>query len=259
MTLLEQRDVDETVRPVDGHRARAARRGCACAAPTPRRAAGSTHAPCGRAGAPERSRSAGATSDRVIASDMPSPTSASATARRSCWRSVSAPTWPWRVGQRAPDGVEADAARHLLHEVDLAFEVGAPRRRWRRDVSRSAPCVELDAERRERVPHVLGVERGTEHGVHAARAQRMRGRHRRGVLVLASGATPRPPPARAAPSRARRCARPRRGRCPVRSARSTRCGASGASSDGRCPWARSTPPRAGSRWSRPTPRPSSRP
>ena len=31
------------------------------------------------------------------------------------------------VGQRAADAVEADAARHLLDQVDLAVEVGAER------------------------------------------------------------------------------------------------------------------------------------
>ena len=39
------------------------------------------------------------------------------------------------VGQRAADAVEADAARHLLDEVDLAVEVGAERRRRSRSTS----------------------------------------------------------------------------------------------------------------------------
>ena len=53
-------------------------------------------------GAPARSRSPGATSERVMASESPVPTSASATRRRSRWRTVSAPTCPWVSGSVRP-------------------------------------------------------------------------------------------------------------------------------------------------------------
>ena len=79
------------------------------------------------------------------------------------------------VGQRAADVVETDAPRHLLDEVDLPVEIGAERRRRRVQHSPALTVgtgrrVELDAERRERVPHVFGVEEGAEHRVDATRA-----------------------------------------------------------------------------------------
>ena len=53
-------------------------------------------------GAPARSRSAGETSERVIASEKPTPTRASATSRRSCCRVVRRPTCPWVSGSVRP-------------------------------------------------------------------------------------------------------------------------------------------------------------
>ena len=66
--------------------------------------------------------------------------------------------------------VEPDAPRHLFDEVDLTLEVGAERGRDRDRRVAVATVAELDAERRQRVPHLFGVETGAEHVVHPGRA-----------------------------------------------------------------------------------------
>ena len=82
------------------------------------------------------------------------------------------------VGERAADPIEADAPRHLLDQVDLTVEVGAERRHDRNDGVAVATAslvfggsVELDAQRRQRVPDVFRIERGAEHRVHVRRTQ----------------------------------------------------------------------------------------
>ena len=120
------------------------------------------------------------------------------------------------VGQRAADAVEADAARDLLDQVDLAVEVGAEGGDDRDHVVAGRARlervevvgVELDAERRQRSPHVLGVEVGAEHRVHPAGPQADAGAlDRRRVDVDGVGRDLRARrPRRAAPWPARRCA-----------------------------------------------------
>jgi hypothetical protein len=75
-----------------------------------------------------------------------------------------------RARHCAADAIEADAARHLLDQVDLTFEIGPEGGRGRDEGVAVAPVVEIDAERRQRVPHFFGVERGAEHVIDAARA-----------------------------------------------------------------------------------------
>ena len=117
--------------------------------------------------------------------------------------------------------------------------------------------VELDAERRQRVPHVLGVEVGAEHRVHPARAHggcacRVdRGR----VHVARVGRDLRAaPPRRAAPSPVRRSRATASGSMP-RSKRALDSLRSFSRFDdsGDAHRARSRPTRAGSRWWRRTP------
>ena len=73
---------------------------------------------------------------------------------------------------RAPDVLQSVTARHLLHEVDLALEVGAPRgAHGNRGVGVGAR-LHLDAERREQLAHGGGVEFGAEDGVDACGAHR---------------------------------------------------------------------------------------
>ena len=98
-------------------------------------------------GAPARSRSAGATSGTVTASASPAPTSTSAARRRSRCGCGQAADLLVGTGHGAPDGVEADAAGHLLDQVDLALEVGAERRRAGGDLV--AGAVDRDPERPE--------------------------------------------------------------------------------------------------------------
>ena len=63
-------------------------------------------------------------------------------------------------------------ARHLLYEVDLTLEVGAPRgAHGNRGVGVGAR-LHLDAERREQLAHGGGVEFGAEDGVDARGAHR---------------------------------------------------------------------------------------
>ena len=148
-------------------------------------------------GAPARSRSAGETSESVIASERPTPTSASATSRRSCWRDGEHADLAVGVGQRAPDAVEADAPRHLLHQVDLAVEVGAEGRHDRDDgvargaVGRPSSASSSMPSGASDVPHVFVVEVGAEHRVHPAGAAGgcAPARPARGYTSHASGAT----------------------------------------------------------------------
>ena len=85
---------------------------------------------------------------------------------------------PAGVGQRAPDAVEANAAGHLLDEVDLAVEVGAEGGDDRDDgvagvagrgcvIFRRALSSSMPSGARPRSPHVFGVEGGAEHRIDA--------------------------------------------------------------------------------------------
>ena len=82
----------------------------------------------------------------------------------------------------ATDGVEADATRHFLDEVDLAFEVGAERGRHRFDVVGAA--TDVDAEWTQGVEHFNVGERCAKHAVHLRSAHvDARPRDRMRVLV----------------------------------------------------------------------------
>ncbi len=163
MALFEERDVVQAVRAVErdrlqepGEHTRAQHR-LLGAERIRRRARGD------RRGAPARSRAAGETSDSVIASEQPNPDervghrAAIALERRE-------PTDLARgLRHRPPDVVEPDAASDLLDEVDLAFQVGAERGNGGHQrvavAHRRIGLVEVDAQRRQRVPHFFGVER----------------------------------------------------------------------------------------------------
>ena len=177
------------MRGVVRNRAQHARRGARAAGPTPRRATGSRP----RSTSPVRCRHARGRRARRAAACTPRRSRRRRARRRPARRSrcteVSPPIFAGLAGTERADAVEPDAARDLLDEVDLALEVGPPRR----DDRGAARSTSIPSGVRRRLMSSSESSRRQD-VVHRA------GAHRRCAAARSASGTRRSRRARAAPT-----------------------------------------------------------